>query len=409
MHREGPLGPSDDGWLILAHALWRFGDLSSDELSQVAPQTADALAASAVLMGLASGAPVLRAARALRGLYDRAVVPTSAPDRMSELVIATQAVAEEQELAGAPGLAFAMLTGLLTAYRGSMSPKSHGNLLAQLGRAARQVDATDIAKDMYEMAIVIGYECEARDTVARGLLGLGVLALTRGNYPSARQQFERALVNADRARDPELIRTAHHGLLNCALAAGDLDSAMVNGWNVLRLCVAPDSRAEALMNMAEICRMTGEFEAAINVYNVAMEWTSRRQVRVHALGGALKAAIHLQRSSEIRRYLDELDALLPTETDSYTRAASLIDLAESLHTLGETAQATASLNAGLTLARDCNFHEIVHRAVRLDAALGATPAPAQVAPSTQRHRRQRRSEHFRMVLKSLTDLSATTL
>lgn len=409
LQRTGPLGPSDDAWLVLAHALSRFAELSEEELRQVVPQSADALAVSAVAMGLAPQCNVLRAARALRGLYERTSSPTSRAECMAELVIATQAMAEEQEVAGAAGLAFAMLSGLMSAFGTGIPQRAQGNVLAQLGRAARQLGAGDVARDMYESAIVVGYECDARDVVARGLLGLGVLALTRGNYPNARQQFERALLNADRARDPELIRTAHHGLLNCALAAGDLDSAMVNGWNVLRLCIAPDSRAEALMNMAEICRMTGEYDAAIHVYVVAMEWTSRRRVRLHALSGALRASVEIQRVTDARRFLAELEELLPTETDTFARASIGVELAESLLMLGDVDLAATRLDDAIVVAHSGDFHEIVHRAEQVAATLGAIPAPAAMAPISKRHRRPHRSEHFRMVLKSLNGLSAATL
>ena len=409
LQRAAPLGPGDDAWLVLAHTLCRLADLPPDDVSRVAPQAADVLAVSAVAMGLSSESTALRAARALRSLRNPRARLANGYDAMTELVIATQAVAEEQELAGAYGLAYATLRAVLQAVGARVAPRIQGNALAQLGRAARQLGATDVAREMYEEAMSLGYECDAQDVIARALLGLGVLALTRGNYPTAREQFERALMNADRANDPELIRTAHHGLLNCGLASGDLDSAMVHGWNVLRLCIAPDSRAEALMNMAEICRLTGEHDAAIRTYAVAMEWTSQQRVRVHAMSGALQSAITINRLTEAHRYLAELDVILPATPDTYTRAIVGIEIADSFYRLGEGVLASARLRDALTLATEHGYHELVHRAEQAASVWCSAAKPIETFHKDTRRKRPYRSEHFRMVLRSLNGLTAATL
>ncbi|HYW49633.1 MAG TPA: hypothetical protein VE861_03455 [Gemmatimonadaceae bacterium] len=404
---SGSLGANDDAWLLLAHALHRLGAMSPEDRQAALPRTADSLAVHALSVGLTSHSMVIRAARALLKLHDPDVVLESGYDAITELVVSTQGVAEEQELIGASGLAYATLNGLLHAFSDRMPPRLTGNLLSQQGRAVRQLGFIDCARDLYEDAMRLGYECEAVDVVARALLGLGVLALTRGNYPSARELFERALLNSDRAGDPELIRHAHHGLLNCGLASGDLDSAMVHGWNVLRLCIAPDSRAEALMNMAEICRLTGEHESAIRVYTVAMEWTSQRRVRVHALSAALQSAIAIQRLSVAHRYRAELDELLPTVSDTYTRTAVGIELADSLQKRGDSPAAASRLEEALALATRHAYHELVHRGEQA-ASLWRASAPVE-DPSIRPVRRSRpvRSEHFRTVLRSLNGLTAT--
>ncbi|MCC7052389.1 MAG: hypothetical protein IT355_03920 [Gemmatimonadaceae bacterium] len=409
LQRTTPIGPSDDAWLVLAHALTRFSELSAAELSQTIPHAADMLAVSAVAMGLASESTVLRAARALRSLHDPRIQLATGYDSITEVVVSTQAVAEDQEVAGALGLAYATLTALLSAFGPRIRPRMQGNVFAQLGRAARQLGANDIARDMYEEAMVVGYESESLDVVARAVLGLGVMALTRGNYPKARELFERGLMNADRAKDPELIRSAHHGLLNCGLASGDLDSAMVHGWNVLRLCIAPDSRAEALMNMAEICRLTGEHDAAMKVYAVAMEWTSQRRVRLHAASGALLSAATSGRSAEAARYRALLHELLPAEPDPYTRAVIGLEFADSLRRLGEAAAAGAQLSAARALAAEHEFHELLHRAEAAEHNTDVAPTKVEATRRATRRTRAYRSEHFRMVLHSLNGLTAASL
>ncbi len=402
------VGTQDDVWLILSHALGRLAVLREVELRQTAIQAADALAVHALALGLTRDSMVLRAASALRALHDEAsTIPGTDHDHaLAELVIATQAVVVDQELSGAFELAYATLHGLLSSFGSRLSPRQRGNVLSQQGRAVRQLGVWDAARDLYQEAMDLGYESDAMDVVARALLGVAVIALTRGNYPLAREEFERALANAVRANDPELIRLAHHGLFNCGFTSGDLDSAMVHGWNVLRLCIAPDSRAEALMNMAEICRLTGEHDAAMRVYVVAMEWTSQPKVRLHAMSGALQSAIAVGRLADARRYMTGIATLLPTVPDTYTRASVGIEVADSLHRLGDHAAASGQLAEAQTLAAEHSYHELVHRAEQASAAWHVPALPVESEAKDTRRKRTRRSEDFRTVLRSLNGLTA---
>ena len=403
--RATPFGGSDDAWLVLAHALHRFSLLTEVETNAALSQTADAIAINAVAAGLATRSSLLRCAMALQAIHDPSRVLESGHSPVTELFVATQAVAEEQELAGAFELAHATLHGVLRAFGNRATPRAQGNVMAQLGRAVRQLGAHDLAHGYYDEAMMVGYECEALDVVARALLGLGVLALTRGNYPKAREQFERALVNANHAHDPELIRSGHHGLFNCALASGDLDSALVHGWNVLRLCIAPDSRAEALVNMAEVCRLTGEHDAALRVYSVAMEWTSQPRVRAHALGGALQSAVACHRSADVRRLLKELDELIPSVPDPYTRAVVAVERSNAMMFLGDAGAASVPLEEALSLATAHSYHELVHRVEQLTAGRLVTfNVERHESPGTRRSR-PHRSNEFRMVLRSLKGLA----
>ncbi len=409
LSRSGPVGVNDDAWLILAHAFGRFEALSAEQVVQSALQVADVIAIDALAAGHSAHSNLLRVARALRRLADTEPV-VNGPDAVcTEIVLATQAVAEEEELAGAFGLAYATLVGAMNAFGARVAPNVRGGVLTHQGRALRQLGYIDFSRSLYEAAQVVGEECEAYDIVARALLGLGILGVTRGNYPQAREQFARALVQADRAHDADLIRNAHHGLMNCSMASGDLDAALVHGWSVLRLCISPDSRAEALMNLAEVCRLTGELEAAIRVFAVAMEWTSNRSVRLHAASSALHVAASLANEVEARRYLAEVTDLMPMVPDVYARADVCVEVADSLYRLGDIAAADDMMNRATALASTHAFHAVAHRAEQTRSGWAA--AATHVPPTHKELRRRRtvRSEDFRMVLRSLKGLTAAAL
>ncbi len=404
------IGSQDDACLVLAQALSRFGQLSPEEQCVAAPSMADAIAVNALAAGLQPTSMIMRAASALRVVHEPGVRLPSGEDAVTDLAIATQGVAEELEIAGGFELAFAMLNGLVTSFASLMSSRMHGNVLAYQGRAVRQLGALDVAVELYADAFDIGRASDCHEVIARALMGRGVISVMRGNYPSAREHFERALLHADLAIDPELIRSAHHGLLNCGFASGDLDAAMVHGWNVLRLCIAPDSRAEALMNMAEICRLTGEQDAAVRVYAVVVEWSSVPRVRLHAGSGALQSAIASGRLTEARRFANIVAELLPTVADLYARSSVGVEFADSLYQLGDPA-APHRLAEAQSLAVECSFHEIVHRADRtLDAWRDSAVKLLDVV-ETRPHRQPGpvRSEHFRTVLRSLNGLTAAVL
>lgn len=409
MGRSVPIGSSDDGWLVLAHALHRWSLLTNDAARPTLACAADAIAINAIASGVSPHSSLMRSAKALRAMTDPAKLMESGNTAALELFVATQAVAEEQELAGAYGLAFATLNSLLNAFGNSVTPRARGNVLAQLGRAVRQLGVPDLAQEYYEEAMNLGYEHETLDVVARALLGLGVLGAMRGNYPMARQQFERALVNADSSKDPELIRLAHHGLMSCSISCGDLDSALVHGWSVLRLCIAPDSRAEALMNMAEVCRLTGEHDAALRVYAVAMQWTSQARVRAHAIGGALQCAVAANRPLDVRRYLQELERTLPKVSDTYTRTVVALESSIALQHLGETAAAAAQLKEAAAVAAANSFHELVHRADQVARSRQLTVTVAHHPIPHSRRTKPKRSDEFRMVLRSLRGLTSAAL
>jgi tetratricopeptide (TPR) repeat protein len=210
----------------------------------------------------------------------------------------------------------------------------------------RQLGLIDVARDLYTAVIAQGSECDAQDVVARGLHGVAIIALTRGNYPAARDSYEQALANAD---------------------------------------------------------------AALRVFTVALESTSVSRVRLHGLSGALQTAIVLHRVDEISQYRREIAQLMPAIAEPYTLATIGLEFADALYQLGERASADETLAKARALAVEQSYHELVHRAEQT-AALWRAPVHAGTpgGRDVPQQPRPRRSEHFRTVLRSLNGLTAAS-
>lgn len=409
LKQNGPFGPRDDVWLLLAHALVRLGAMSSEEQREALAPMADTIAASALAAGLPADSMEIRAAHALAGLGNPWTVGESGNEAATALVFAIQAVAESQEQKGASQLAYATLHGLLETLGDGIPPERLGYVLAQQGRASRELGYNDVASSLYNSAVHIGHDCSSQGLVARGLVGLGSMAIARGNYPEARSLFQQARTHADAAADATQLRNAHHGLQNCGFASGDMDAALVHGWNVLRLSHGPDARAEALLNMAEVCRLTNEHDVAIRAYAVVIASTTQPRLRMHALSSALICAIELKQTALAERYRDELQEVLASVPDPYGRASTSVELSISLYRMGDERAARLALGEASAIARDRGYHEITYR---VDQALSQWDAPTVASePNADVTVRKKpvRSESFRTILRSMKGLTAASL
>lgn len=403
-----PLSPMDDAWLALAHALHRLAQQA--EVSEASTfGVADALAASALIADLESDSNLFRAVEALRVLEDGDASWRTDGGAVATLTVAIRAVAEEQELVGALHLAYATLHCFSAAFGMRLSPQMRGEVLAHQGRALRGLGDNERAREHYERAVDIGYGYNLPMVTSRALSGLGTLNMTLGNYPAARDVFSRALADAESAADSGLIRVAHHGLQSWGLVSGDLDSALLHGWKVLRLCLTPETRAEALMNLAEVCRLSGEHDAALRAYDTVLSWTSQTHVRAHALANAAQAALASGLRQEAVRYERALHAVLPMIHDTFTRASLGLDYSVILYGLGRADEAERERELALSAARVHSYHELLHLAEQLTSR---SVDPAELAPSISLPAGPApvvRSEDFRTILRSIKGLRNATL
>ncbi|HEY0780796.1 MAG TPA: hypothetical protein VGD56_22755 [Gemmatirosa sp.] len=406
-----PLGPADDAWLLLAHALARAATLPRAERAPVCvggARTALASLPTGTPDGVDDRARVATAAEAADALLALAAGltacgPTTDATTMRAPVAALQAMIAQQEQAGAFFLAFSTLATVRQAFRPLLDARTRGLLLAQQGRVARQLGALAAAAALYRAANRAARTADAPDVAANACLGAGVLASMRGNYPDARIYFRRALRYATRAGSAFHERASHHGLLHAAFAANDIDTALAHGWAALRGLPddASDERAEALLNLGEVGRQAQEYRAALGACLRALELTSLPRLRLPALGTAARAAAALGE----RRLLDflarDIEHQVAHSGQPWENARALVEFAEAFDGIRNDLALQYAARAH-TLSVAGAFHEVTARAEAVISARDLTPAGGTGADAAGL---RRRSPRARAVLRSLEALS----
>jgi hypothetical protein len=376
-------GADDGPWLLIAELLTRR---ARARRGRHAPP--DALAAlDGALMPMLSGewgASPGDAGSAEGSEGDTAAVDAPADPAAADaaLAAAALAVAEQVEAAGALNLAFSMLVALTDATPGA-SPRTHGLALAQRARIARKLGFLDAADALYGSAARFGRASGDGELVVRSMLGRGVLARLRGNYPETRVRFRRALRAAEQGGFAELASMAHHGLLIAAGVAGDVDTALQHGWAAWQLAGDDMERqADLLGTLAAAASDAGYDAAALRAYLGVAARSPMARRRLPALGGAAFSAARLGDRAQLEAITHELEHTLAREALPYERAQALTLLAEGWALVEPETRGEPYASRARTLAAN-GYHELMHRLETLAAQRSPEQRPT-ASPSAAR-------------------------
>ena len=375
---HAPLAAADDAWLVVGHTLARAATLPPAARTRVLTAGSDAVASivdelrqlerpddAVAMRSLGDAAAAGASMRVLGGLLadDAAAIERADLDRALDGV---QRVAADQERAGAFRLALTTLQALSGAADPILDGRHRGLLLAQQGRAARQLGALEAATQLYRLAARAARAGRAPEVAARALLGLGVLANMRGNYPESRTMFVQALVAARRADEAWLERAAHHGLLCAALAARDVDVALEHGWAAFAGTPdeASEERAEMLVNLANAGLLAGDDRAVLGACLHALEITDVARIRLPALGTAAAAAARLGERALLVHLARDAERMVARSGQPFENAGTLLELANAWATLGEPTAVEYAARAQ-AIAQFGMFHEIALRAEQI--------------------------------------------
>jgi tetratricopeptide (TPR) repeat protein len=350
-------GDADAYWLAVTQGLWRVAQLPPDERRSALETFAGSLAAA--------GEPDLETLRAaMAGLLD------DDPDALAITAVLRWAAAVER--AGALHVAYSALAALRELVP-ERHHRAHGLILAQQGRISREVGDLSTAADLYAQAERAGRECDDAEVTVRSVLGQGVLAVIRGNYPAARAHFRRALGVAKTHGLQVHASAAHHGLLRAALAAGNLEAALLHGWDAFRNAGGDRHRqADMLVNLGEVCLLVSRPAAALRAYRTALRLTSLPSIRLGALGGAVIAAARLGDRGALDELSHETEQTFSHVAEGYEHAVTMVELAEAFAILGDAPRRDVYRTRALQLAEERGFYEVVHRAETITRGAATT-------------------------------------
>jgi len=303
-------------------------------------------------------------------------------DADAELAERLRMEAEDMERAGCFELALSTVSSVCQILAKEPKKRLTARLLAtaHMGRVIRQIGELGAAADCYTTVITEAQRAKDGPVAAHGFIGLGNVAHARGNRPSQKSFFHRALELAARGSPVEL--SAHQGLMVTANQQGELADALLHGWRAHDLAL-PESEVqlEIIANVANTAFCAGFFVAALSGFEFVIQRSSLTRNRLPAIGGGLRAAA---RAGEGARVL-EIERIgyedIKRSAAPYDVARFFFCAAEAKRILNDHSAVSPLVQASLSLADTYGFHELRIRAESLLTA--AAPTAHVPAPETE--------------------------
>jgi hypothetical protein len=350
-------GPSDATWLSVASVLGHAVGVPPESRPPLLESLREVLRGDPVLSQTLGTAPTTLSAE-LQEL-----------DSVSPIV---RAIGQRMEDDGAWSLAYSTLSILVDADL-RLSALERGRVLAQMGRIAWQAGALETSRDQYRRVEVLGRAARNAELRVRAWTGYSILARLRGNYPEVRKWATRAVDEAERAGLGALGSIAYHCLMVSSGVAGDFNAALVYGWRAFEGATGDPAReAEMLINVSQFFYETGHADVAVHGFSVALAREPVARVALPGLGGLALAASVLGDATRVRVARAHAERLIATGAMPYEAAATLVELAQALATIGDAAGAAECRARAMEIAARQGYHELTHRVEALHAA--APPA-----------------------------------
>ena len=367
-------GRSDTVWLLVAHCLHRLSRAQGDARRSIADNCASAIGdlAGTVSPDTADELTMIEQLARLR----RALPLLDVGRGAAEVVSSARVLADQMGEAGALWLAFSTLGHVRLA--AVMAPHHElGLAIADQAWVARTLGDLDSADELYDAVAALGYKHCASELQSRALLGKGVTARVRGNYPRARAHFRDGLAVAERAGLADLAAAGHQGLLIAAGTAGDLNTALIHGWAAHELLSHDANRqAEVLLNLSQASLDAGQAVAARSGFLASMSRSDSPRFRLACLGGAAVASATVGDPAMLSKMATVAEEWLSASSFPYESAGVLKSLYRAFSIVGDAERAEAYRLRARSLARRNGFFEIV---LATESAEAATPTKSSVA------------------------------
>jgi len=350
-------GRSDTVWLLVAHCLHRLSRAQGEARHSIAENCASAIGdvASTVAPDTAEEEAMITQLERLRGALPLIDTQSGAV----ELIDAARVLARQMGDAGALWLAFSTL-GHVRLAAALARPRDIGLAMADQAWVARTLGDLDSAEEIYDEVSAAGVRAGEVELVARALLGKGVTARVRGNYPHARKWLRQGLEQAEAAGLADLAAIGHQGLLIAAATAGDNETALVHGWAAFELAAGMrDRQAEILINLSQVSLLAGQARAARSGFLASMARSDSPRVHLPCIGGAAVASATVGDLPSVARLAATAEESLAAAAFPFETAGLLKSLYQAFDLVGDVVRAEEYRLRARGLARKNGFFEIV--------------------------------------------------
>ncbi len=228
-----------------------------------------------------------------------------------------------------------------------------GQAALRLGFGHRVLARHDVALGWYRRAEQIGIASGELGTELRGRIGIGKVALERGNYSLARVLLEEVERTAEEAGHVEERSQALHELSDIAFRAGDHTRALHLLHEALGGYTIQADRDRALNDLAVNFVELGLLDAARDAYLVVLATAQEQSTRWLAMLNLLTVVGPAGDRAAVERYRQELmDAALPPGLEF----AFWNQLGTAYAALGDVEAAEAALTRAVAIAREHRLH-----------------------------------------------------
>jgi tetratricopeptide (TPR) repeat protein len=248
------------------------------------------------------------------------------------------------------------------------------------GRVLRRHAAWDDAHRWYGVARAIAEAAGLDDRVAVVLDGVANIHRDRGNHPAARAALMEAKVFAKRSGDARAIASVDHGLLSLEQVAGNLDLALVHGWNAVRAYPGERDRIEALASLGGVLVYAGEYRAAEDAWACVEHLAGDDDyIRLYAVDALGHLAARRGAAAEFARRAAAADRMGWESGPAPAKAEILYYRGMSYQCLGKVDEARRWLKRAVAFCHEHKFSRTLFRAEEALCSLdvGPTEAPAQ--------------------------------
>lgn len=273
--------------------------------------------------------------------------------------------AEDMERGGCFEMAFTTISSVCQMLaRGKDSVTAKLLATAHLGRVARSIGELNVASDCYTTVTTEGTSISDGPVAAHGYIGLGNVAYTRGNRPSQKACYAKALELAPEGSPVEL--SAHQGLMVTANQQGEFADAMLHGWRAHDLA-PPESEVqlEIIANVANTALYGGFYAAALVGFEYVIQRSPLVRNRLPVIGGGLRAAARVGEVGKVDEIERKGKEDVRHSTAPFEIARFYYCAAEARFILKDRDAVGPLIKASLALADTYGFHELRMRAESL--------------------------------------------